>query len=162
MKHPFPYTHTTKQMKWENLKIKSCKLYMSKYYSTTENPRSGDFVSVTLCLWEESKCFKSILITLVIHKNTMAVKWSYGGLKIFPIVFEQWNSSLMEQNPIFRNILNCMPIIPVLKRSKQEDCSWVQGHPGVDSEFQANQICRVRPCLKQTKMANNNSTWQTV
>lgn len=55
-----------------------------------------------------------------------------------------------------------MPIIPVLKRSKQEDCSWVQGHPGIDREFQANQICRVRPCLKQTKMANSNSTWQTV
>lgn len=120
------------------------------------------FCAVTLCLWKESKCFTSLLITLVIHKNTMAVKWSYGGLKIFSIVFEQWNSSLMEQNPIFKNILNCKPIIPVLKRSKQEDCSWVQGHPGIDSEFQANQICRVRPCLKQTKMANNNSTWQTV
>lgn len=85
-----------------------------------------------------------------------------GRLKIFSIVFEQWNSSLMEQNSIFTNVLNCMPIIPVFKRSKQEDCSWVQGHPGIDSEFQANQIYRMRPCLKQTKTRNDGLTWQTV
>ena len=61
---------------------------MSKYYSTTENPGPGDFMPLTLCLWKESKCFKSILITLVIHTHTHTnnnSKVILGGLKIFSL-----------------------------------------------------------------------------
>lgn len=35
---------------------------------------------------------------------------------------------------------------------------WVQGHPGLHSEFQANQGYRVRPHLNKTKTTSNNET----
>ena len=40
-----------------------------------------------------------------------------------------------------------MPLIPVLGRQRQVDF-WVQGQPGLQSEFQDSQGYTEKPCLK--------------
>jgi hypothetical protein len=43
----------------------------------------------------------------------------------------------------------CTPLIPALGRQKQVDF-WVQGQPGLQSEFQDSQGYTEKPCLKKT------------
>jgi hypothetical protein len=45
------------------------------------------------------------------------------------------------------------PLIPALGRQRQEDF-WVQGQPGLQSEFQDIQGYTEKPCLKTNKQAN--------
>jgi hypothetical protein len=52
------------------------------------------------------------------------------------------------------------PLIPVLRRQRQADF-WVQGQPGLQSEFQDIQGYREKPCLKNkqtNKQIKNNKT----
>jgi hypothetical protein len=52
----------------------------------------------------------------------------------------------------------CTPLIPALGRERQEDF-WVQGQPGLQSEFQDSQGYTEKPCLKkskQNKQTNKN------
>jgi hypothetical protein len=59
-------------------------------------------------------------------------------------------------------VLCRMPLIPALGRQRQEDF-WVQGQPGLQSEFQDSQGYTEKPCLgkknktKQKKPAVNAS-----
>jgi hypothetical protein len=43
-----------------------------------------------------------------------------------------------------------MPLTPALGRQRQEDF-WVQGQPGLQSEFQDSQGYTDKPCLKKSK-----------
>jgi hypothetical protein len=43
-----------------------------------------------------------------------------------------------------------MPLIPALGRQRQVDF-WVQGQPGLQSEFQDSQGYTEKPCLEKTK-----------
>jgi hypothetical protein len=43
-----------------------------------------------------------------------------------------------------------MPLIPALGRQRQVDF-WVQGQPGLQSEFQDSQGYREKPCLKKNQ-----------
>jgi hypothetical protein len=43
-----------------------------------------------------------------------------------------------------------MPLIPALGRQRQADF-WVQGQPGLQSEFQDSQGYTEKPCLENTK-----------
>jgi hypothetical protein len=43
-----------------------------------------------------------------------------------------------------------MPLIPALRRQRQADF-WVQGQPGLQSEFQVSQDYTEKPCLEKTK-----------
>jgi hypothetical protein len=43
-----------------------------------------------------------------------------------------------------------MPLIPALGRQRQADF-WVQGQPGLQSEFQDSQGYTEKPCLNKTK-----------
>jgi hypothetical protein len=54
-----------------------------------------------------------------------------------------------------------MPLIPALRRQRQADF-WVQGKPGLQSEFQASQGDTEKPCLrkKQNKQTNKQTTPQ--
>jgi hypothetical protein len=47
----------------------------------------------------------------------------------------------------------CTPLIPALGRQRQADF-WVQGQPGLQSEFQDSQDCTEKPCLKKPKKKN--------
>jgi hypothetical protein len=51
-----------------------------------------------------------------------------------------------------------MPLIPALGRQRQVDF-WVQGQPGLQSEFQDSQGSTKKPCLK--KPTNQKPTNQT-
>ena len=46
-----------------------------------------------------------------------------------------------------------MPLIPALGRQKQADF-WVQGQPGLQSEFQDSQGYTEKPCLKEKTKQN--------
>jgi hypothetical protein len=48
-----------------------------------------------------------------------------------------------------------MPLIPALGKQRQADF-WVQGQPGLQSEFQDSQGYTEKPCLEKTKQNNNN------
>jgi hypothetical protein len=52
------------------------------------------------------------------------------------------------------------PLIPALRRQRQADF-WVQGQPGLQSEFQDNQGYTEKPCLEKTKTKQNNKNKQT-
>jgi hypothetical protein len=60
----------------------------------------------------------------------------------------------------------CTPLIPALGRQRQADF-WVQGQPGLQSEFQDSQDYTRKPCLKTNKQTNkqtnnkNNNKTQT-
>jgi hypothetical protein len=49
-----------------------------------------------------------------------------------------------------------MPLIPALGRQRQEDF-WVQGQPGLQSEFQDSQGYTEKPCLKTNKQTNKQT-----
>jgi hypothetical protein len=54
-----------------------------------------------------------------------------------------------------------MPLIPTLGRQRQVDF-WVQGQPGLQSEFQDSQGYTEKPCLektKQNKTKQNKARW---
>jgi hypothetical protein len=51
-----------------------------------------------------------------------------------------------------------MPLIPALGRQRQVDF-WVQGQPGLQSEFQDSQDCTEKPCLEKPKKKKKD--WQT-
>jgi hypothetical protein len=42
------------------------------------------------------------------------------------------------------------PLIPALGRQRQVDF-WVQGQPGLQSEFQGSHVYTEKPCLEKTK-----------
>jgi hypothetical protein len=42
------------------------------------------------------------------------------------------------------------PLIPALRRQRQADF-WVQGQPGLQSDFQDSQGCTEKPCLEKPK-----------
>jgi hypothetical protein len=44
-----------------------------------------------------------------------------------------------------------MPLIPALERQRQADF-WVQGQPGLQSEFQDSQGYTEKPCLEKPKI----------
>jgi hypothetical protein len=48
-----------------------------------------------------------------------------------------------------------MPLIPALRRQRQGDF-WVQGQPGLQSEFQDKQGYTEKPCLKKQTNKNTN------
>jgi hypothetical protein len=50
----------------------------------------------------------------------------------------------------------CTPLIPALGRQRQADF-WVQGQPGLQSEFQDSQGYREKPCLKKQKKKKSHS-----
>jgi hypothetical protein len=52
-----------------------------------------------------------------------------------------------------------MPLIPALERQRQVDF-WVQGQPGLQSEFQDSQGYTEKPCLKKKKKKKFN--WHMV
>lgn len=160
MKDPFPYIYTTNQMKWEKFKNKILQTIHEQVLQHNRESWAWWFHAFNSMPMERIQMFQIYTHHAGNTQKNNSSQVILGGLKIFSIVFEQWNSSLMKQNYTFKTVLNCVPIIPVFKRSKH--CPWVQGHPGIDSEFQAKQTYRVRPCLKQTRTANNDSTRQTV
>jgi hypothetical protein len=43
-----------------------------------------------------------------------------------------------------------MPLIPALGRQRQADF-WIQGQPGLQSEFQDSQVYKEKPCLEKPK-----------
>jgi hypothetical protein len=46
----------------------------------------------------------------------------------------------------------CMPLIPALGRQRQRQVDfWVQGQPGLQSEFQDSQGNTEKPCLEKKK-----------
>jgi hypothetical protein len=47
----------------------------------------------------------------------------------------------------------CMPLIPALRRQRQADF-WIQGQPGLQSEFQDSQCYTEKPCLKKPNQTN--------
>jgi hypothetical protein len=49
----------------------------------------------------------------------------------------------------------CTPLIPALGRQRQTDF-WVQGQPGLQSEFQDSQGYTEKPCLKKKKKKKTN------
>jgi hypothetical protein len=49
-----------------------------------------------------------------------------------------------------------MPLIPALRRQRQTDF-WVQGQPGLQSEFQDSQGYTEKPCLEKQNNNNNNN-----
>jgi hypothetical protein len=52
------------------------------------------------------------------------------------------------------------PLIPALGRQRQEDF-WVQGQPGLQSEFQDSQGYTEIPCLKKIQKNKNEKKPQT-
>jgi hypothetical protein len=54
-----------------------------------------------------------------------------------------------------------MPLIPALGRQRQVDF-WVQGQPGLQSEFQDSQGFIEKPCLEKQKQNNNNKKGNSV
>ena len=56
----------------------------------------------------------------------------------------------------------CMPLIPALGRLRQVGF-WVQGQPGLQSDFQDSQDCYTKkPCLKTTTTDNYNRKMKNV
>jgi hypothetical protein len=53
-----------------------------------------------------------------------------------------------------------LPLIPVLGRQRQVDF-WVQGQPGLQSEFQDSQSYTEKPCLEKTENKNKTTTTTT-
>ena len=51
----------------------------------------------------------------------------------------------------------CMPLIPALGRQRQADF-WVQGQPGLQSEFQDSQGYTEKSCLEKPKPTNQTKT----
>ena len=47
-------------------------------------------------------------------------------------------------------------LIPALRRQRQADF-WVQGQPGLQSEFQDSQSYKQKPCLKTNKQTNKQT-----
>jgi hypothetical protein len=67
---------------------------------------------------------------------------------------------------IFKNELEAgqwwrMPLIPALGRQRQVDF-WVQGQPGLQSEFQDSQGYTEKPCLKKKKKSLKLHNFSTV
>jgi hypothetical protein len=52
-----------------------------------------------------------------------------------------------------------MPLIPALRRQRQVDF-WVQGQPGLQSEFQESQGYTEKPCLEKPKKQKQNQKWK--
>jgi hypothetical protein len=50
-----------------------------------------------------------------------------------------------------------MPLIPTLRRQREVDF-WVQGHPGLQSEFQDSQSYTEKPCLQKNKQQQQKQT----
>jgi hypothetical protein len=48
------------------------------------------------------------------------------------------------------------PLIPALGRQRQADF-WVQGQPGIQSEFQDSQGYTEKPCLEKPKQINKQT-----
>jgi hypothetical protein len=48
-----------------------------------------------------------------------------------------------------------MPLLPALRRQRQADF-WVQGQPGLQSEFQDSQCYTEKPCLKKQTNKQTN------
>jgi hypothetical protein len=55
----------------------------------------------------------------------------------------------------------CTPLIPALGRQRQVDF-WVQGQPGLQSEFQDSQDYTEKPCLKKNKKQTNKKSYDDV
>jgi hypothetical protein len=70
------------------------------------------------------------------------------------LTYERWiqiNSlKLMRENVYVAGQWWHTPLIPALGRQRQADF-WVQGQPGLQSEFQDSHGCTEKPCLKKTK-----------
>jgi hypothetical protein len=54
-----------------------------------------------------------------------------------------------------------MPLIPALRRQRQADF-WVQGQPGLQSEFQDSQGYTEKPCLEKPKQQQQQQKIKTM
>jgi hypothetical protein len=62
----------------------------------------------------------------------------------------------MWQEPTPQRVWWCTPVIPVLGRQRQVDF-WVQGQPGLQSEFQDSQGYIEKPCLEKPQQTNKQT-----
>lgn len=67
--------------------------------------------------------------------------WPMGVLETKRLLYSNDNNSC---------VLWCITLIPALQGQRQEDF-WLQGQPGLCSEFQDTQDCIKRPCLREKK-----------